>query len=337
METKSIIYFNMMYWGVCTLIAVIVAVTTMGSSLEREATHNSYMQHYFNISPRAMMVTKATSQSAEVQSRMSVVIGIPVVLNCPQHSYVLAVWEIYLKNGTYCYVSYNRVQNLTDRNCSENLNWVSRPDQKSALHLKSPQFSSEGLYMCSIAYTSGTFTNKYILTVLATPEVSLTHTINGTAVCKAAAGKPAAQISWATPGDYDTMNETLHNGTETVISTYSITSADEGEVVCIISHPAWKEARILNLSLDRYSERRNNATMKILYSSLSGLLGILVFSLFIYAGRFFYGRQMAATTLKSPETITTRQSIQDNELEPYATFVQVENIIYDKAVELAQD
>ncbi|XP_078246070.1 cell surface glycoprotein CD200 receptor 1 isoform X2 [Pogona vitticeps] len=276
------------------------------------------------------------SSVVPVQLTKSAVVSTPAVLDCPQHSYVLAVWRIYLKNGTSCYISYKRETNSTERNCSKNMNWVSRPDQISALRLKSPEFSSEGIYMCSIAYARGTFIYKYNLTVLAPPEVSLTHTINGTAVCKAAAGKPAAQISWAQRGDYDTMKETLHNGTETVTSIYNTTNTNEDEVVCIISHPAWKDARILNISLGRYNERRKDATMKILYSSLAGLLGILVLSLFIYAWRFFYGRQTDPTIMKSPETISARQSIQDNELEPYATFVQVENMIYDKTGDFVQ-
>ena len=52
------------------------------------------------------------------------------------------------------------------------------------------------------------------------PEVTLVPTEKGTAVCKAAAGKPAAQISWTPEGDCVTEQEpSWDSGTVTVQST----------------------------------------------------------------------------------------------------------------------
>ena len=52
------------------------------------------------------------------------------------------------------------------------------------------------------------------------PEVTLVPTEKGTAVCKAAAGKPAAQISWTPEGDCVTEQEpSWGGGTVTVQST----------------------------------------------------------------------------------------------------------------------
>lgn len=72
--------------------------------------------------------------------------------------------------------------------------------------------------------------------ILVSPQVSLTQT-NGTVVCKAAAGKPAAGISWNPPGDSQNMTEILANGTKTVISTYYMKNVNEDKLTCLISHP----------------------------------------------------------------------------------------------------
>ncbi|XP_033002464.1 cell surface glycoprotein CD200 receptor 1 isoform X3 [Lacerta agilis] len=162
------------------------------------------------------------------------------------------------------------------------------------------------------------------------PEASLIHDdISGTAICKAVAGKPAAQISWSPEGEYNTKSEYLLNGTQTVTSIYKVNNSEGSEVTCFVSHPAWKES--LNISLDGQSKKKEDVTITILFSSFAGVLGILL-SVFIY---LLYRRKREVDASKSPETMS-RPSIQESELEPYAIFVQVENVIYEKAGDFPQ-
>ncbi|XP_063161729.1 cell surface glycoprotein CD200 receptor 1 isoform X2 [Candoia aspera] len=257
---------------------------------------------------------------------ISATLGTTIELHCPSERYNMTVWKVYFKNGTQCYLSFKRENNTIARNCSMNMDWVSRPEEESAVQIKSFQMFSEGMYRCFIATAKGMLNNEYKLTILVPPKVSLTHE-HGTAVCKAAAGKPAAQISWNLPGDFKTVSEILPNGTKTIISTYNLSKVKEDELTCFISHPTLKKSLILNL-LDR-REEREHSTMTILYSCLTGLLGILGFSLSIYLWRFC-GRRRKIIATTNVETISG-QNVQENDLEPYATFVQVENVIYDKA------
>ncbi|KAL8190847.1 UNVERIFIED_CONTAM: hypothetical protein K2H54_062659 [Gekko kuhli] len=226
-------------------------------------------------------------------------------------------------------------RNLSDTNCTENINWFSRPDQEYALLIKPVQIFNEGFYKCSWSIDKGTFIHEYALTVLVPPQVFLTYGSNGTAVCVAAAGKPAAQVSWGLKRDFSIVNETWPNGTKTIIiSTYNITSAEENNLTCHISHPAWNNSLVLSLKSGRNGEKLKDSKMPLLYSVLGVLLGIILILLFIYLSRLLYGKydkdlmQREADTSKSPETIS-RPSIQENEMEPYATFVQKENVIYD--------
>ncbi|XP_061485528.1 cell surface glycoprotein CD200 receptor 1 [Rhineura floridana] len=335
MGAKSRINFVLKNWSACTLLTVTVVMATIGSFPARGSIQNKSVEHRANTTIRQMMVTKIKPQLAKDKSSRSVLVGKAVILNCPPKRHKLIVsWNVNLKNGTICYLSYMSERNVTDRNCSTVfMKWLSRPDKESSLHITSPQIFSEGIYKCSTATANGTFSHEHALTVLVPPKTSLTYdNINGIAICKAAAGKPAADISWVPQGEYYTKNESLHNGTQTVTSVYNTNNSKEDEVTCVISHPAWKES--FNISLGRHSEERKDLAMRILYSSLTGLLGILLLSLFIYLWRFLYGRRKKVTASKSPEPIS-RLSIQENEMEPYATFVQVENVIYEKACDFS--
>ncbi|XP_053160943.1 cell surface glycoprotein CD200 receptor 1 isoform X2 [Hemicordylus capensis] len=252
-----------------------------------------------------------------------------ITLQCPPHRHGLIVWNAKFKNGTHCFMSYATERNNLQRNCSNNMNWTTSPDRDTSLHIKPLYLFNEGVYKCTIAIDNGTYSNEYTLTILVPPQVSLTHNDSGgTAVCKAAAGKPAPQISWDPQGYSTIMNETLLNGTETFTSTYNITSAKGNTLTCFVFHQAGNKSLVLNLPSG--SAEAKHFTVKILLSSLAGFLGILLLLLFIYHGRHLYARLRKVNISKGPETIS-RLSIQENELEPYATFVQMENVIYDRA------
>ncbi|KAJ6662251.1 hypothetical protein lerEdw1_012414 [Lerista edwardsae] len=299
MQANSTLNFVMKGWDVCILLALAVA----------KATNDHF--------------------------RKSGLIGTEIILDCPQPRNGLISWNATFKNGIFCYLSYMSLANVSDSNCSTSVNWVSRPDQASALRIKPLQISSEGIYKCSVATSTGTFSHEHILTVLVPPKVSLTyHDSNGTAECKAAAGKPAAQISWVPQGEYKTEHEILLNGTETVTSSYNITNVKDYNVTCYISHLAWNKPLVLDRSSGRKSEARKSSTVKIL-CGFAGLFGIILLLLLIYLGTLIFRRHRDVNTSKSPEPIS-RPSTQENELEPYATFVQMENVIYDKACDFSQ-
>ncbi|XP_015266788.1 PREDICTED: cell surface glycoprotein CD200 receptor 1 [Gekko japonicus] len=335
---KSDINFVMKTWSARILLTVTVIIMVLaGSFPARGSIQNNSVQHLVSNSPRSVTVTKPATQPAEEKSNISAVVGSSITLRYPwqKQSTLLTVWNVKLINGTNCHLSYMSIKNLSDTNCTENINWFSRPDQEYALLIKPVQIFNEGFYKCSSSINEGTFFHEYALTVLVPPQVLLTYGSNGTAVCVAAAGKPAAQVSWGLKRDSSTVKKMLANGTETIIiSTYNVTSAEENNLTCHISHPAWSNSLVLSLKSGRNGEKLKDSKMPLLYSVLGVILGIILILLFIYLSRLLYGKydkdlmQREADTSKSPETIS-RPSIQENEMEPYATFVQKENVIYD--------
>ncbi|KAG8136760.1 hypothetical protein E2320_005319 [Naja naja] len=273
------------------------------------------------------LLTIMMAMAVSDKSNKYAVFGTTIKLHCPPERYNLTVWKVNFNSGLHCHLSFKRENNTIARNCSKDImDWVSRPEEDSAVQIKSFQTSSEGIYRCFIATVKGMLNREYQLSLSVSPQVSLTHA-NGTAVCKAAAGKPAAGISWNPPGDSQNVTEMFPNGTKTVISTYNMNNVNEDKLTCVISHPTG--GRSLSLTRLGEDEKKESYTMIILYSSLTVLLGILGFSLSIYLWRFC-GSKRKITATTNIETISG-QTLQENDVEPYATFVQVENVIYDKA------
>uniref|UniRef100_A0A452HTN0 Ig-like domain-containing protein n=1 Tax=Gopherus agassizii TaxID=38772 RepID=A0A452HTN0_9SAUR len=176
--------------------------------------------------------------------KMSKIAGSSVNLTCgviSRGDLVVVTWKIRPRTGNHCALAYRTDQNKTDRtNCSERMDWKSSPETDSALQIRQVTLTDEGCYICEAVTSAENLRRTYTLTVLVSPEVTLTCYSNGTAVCKAAAGKPAAQISWDPNGDPRTE---LENHTDGIVTVLSIYSPRETSITCLVSHPAWNTSQ----------------------------------------------------------------------------------------------
>ncbi|XP_047731300.1 LOW QUALITY PROTEIN: cell surface glycoprotein CD200 receptor 1-like [Prionailurus viverrinus] len=169
------------------------------------------------------------------------VCGYKGILSCPRISLttvLVTTWEIILRDKPSCTRAYRRDTNETRAiNCSdETISWDSRLDQNPALQIDPVAITHDGYYRCEVVTTHGHFYHGYHLTVLVPPEVTLFQLENGTIVCREAAGKPAAQISWTPGGDCHTVEEPLGNDTVTVQSS------------CVQSSCRWEDHRVSKVS-----------------------------------------------------------------------------------------
>ncbi|XP_027966359.1 cell surface glycoprotein CD200 receptor 2-like [Eumetopias jubatus] len=219
----------------------------------------------------------------EANTSQSVPVATKAVLTCPSASLtnVLIIrWEINLRDKPSCIRAYRRENNETsERNCTdEKISWESRPDQNPALQIDTVATTHDGYYRCEVAAPDGNFGLGYHLQVSVPPEVTLSRGSNGTLVCRAAAGKPAAQISWTPGGDCHTAEQQLGNGTVTVLSTCRWEDRQVSNVSCSVSHVT--SNKTLSLELNQAS-----ALLIILYVKFSLFLVILVIVGFIYFQR----------------------------------------------------
>ncbi|NXQ91277.1 MOR1B protein, partial [Nyctibius grandis] len=172
-------------------------------------------------------------------------VGNSSVLTCPPKSNITMVtWKISPKVGGPCALGYRADKNKTDRtNCSDSMNWKFRPDRDPALEIRRVGIAHEGSYTCEVAGTEGNFDETYDLTVLVPPRLTLYCDDHGNPVCEAAAGKPAAQISWVLENNSTPKEEGHDNGTVTVLSKFTAYSTNVTNTTCIVSHPAGNQSR----------------------------------------------------------------------------------------------
>ncbi|XP_068815538.1 cell surface glycoprotein CD200 receptor 1 isoform X2 [Struthio camelus] len=258
--------------------------------------------------------------------RVSAAVGDTFGLTCPQKRDVIMVtWKINPQTGGHCTLGYRADLNQTNRtNCTENMNWKSRPDHDTTLQIRPVQRASEGNYTCEMAAREGNFHLTHHLTVLVPPELTVYCDSRGNPVCKAVAGKPAARIRWVPESNSSPEEEDHGDGTVTVLSTFTGNGTNLNSTTCFVSHPAM----IHNQSIACLSE---NFIPYI--SIIPGFLSIVIFIALIYYFKL-HGDRLCYKR-KSPETAPTH-SLQDDtmEVEPYTTYVQKENVIYNSVSDL---
>ncbi|CAN0528177.1 unnamed protein product [Rangifer tarandus platyrhynchus] len=175
--------------------------------------------------PLIYICCKCLQERRSFKISLSILVVTKAVLPCSPvlwTSVLLATWEIVLRDKPPCFRAFRHDTNQTiGGNCTDKrITWASRPDENLALQIYPVVITHDGNYTCQRVTSDGNFHHEYHLQVLVPPEVTLDQTENGTAVCKAAARKPAAQISWTPESDCVTEQEPYWgDGTVTVQST----------------------------------------------------------------------------------------------------------------------
>ncbi|OXB83341.1 UNVERIFIED_CONTAM: hypothetical protein H355_001778 [Colinus virginianus] len=95
-------------------------------------------------------------------------LGHSTVMTCPSNTNITMVtWKISPKTGNLCILAYRIDLNKTERtNCSDRMNWRSRPDWDWALKIDQVRMADEGNYTCEVVNEDGNFHCCYHLTVL---------------------------------------------------------------------------------------------------------------------------------------------------------------------------
>ncbi|XP_043853924.1 cell surface glycoprotein CD200 receptor 1-like isoform X2 [Dromiciops gliroides] len=215
----------------CGLLTIIVII-----AVEYKSTRAANQ-----ILPNNPSTGQVSHQCFNVTRSMSVLVNTMAVLSCcfhPIKNYLMLTWEIHLRDNTPCILAYRSDRNETkETNCSgEGITREIRPEWNNTLRIDSVTTDNDGYYKCVVVAPDRNFQSIYHLSVLVPPTVTLSEMGNGTVVCKAAVGKPAAQISWVPEGDCFTVNETHDNRTVTVKSMCIRNHFNESNVTCFISH-----------------------------------------------------------------------------------------------------
>ncbi|XP_016055589.1 PREDICTED: cell surface glycoprotein CD200 receptor 1 [Miniopterus natalensis] len=188
----------------------------------------------------------------EVNTSLPVLVDKKAVLSCstvPLKNVLLTTWEIILGDKPPCIRAHRRDKHeATKTNCTDRrMTWFYRNEQ-NILQIDPVVITDDGYYRCQAVTPDGNFHYGYQLRVLVAPEVTLSPSKNRTALCKAAAGKPAAQISWTPEGDCVLEHEYWGNGTVTVQSRCHWAESNVSIVSCSVSHETGNRTQSIELN-----------------------------------------------------------------------------------------
>ncbi|XP_074188028.1 cell surface glycoprotein CD200 receptor 1 isoform X2 [Rhinolophus sinicus] len=218
--------------------------------------------------------------------------------------------------------AYRSDNNVTkETNCTDKrITWALRPDQNSSLQIDPVAITHDGYYRCLKVTPDGNFHRGYNLQVLVAPEVTLFRSNNGTAVCKAVAGKPAARIFWIPEGDCVPKQENWGNGTVTVWSTCHWADNNVSNVSCFVSHLSG--IRNLTIELSRGAQKSDGI-------SISRVLLFMLISLILLAivGSIWLLKSSGCRKCKLKKIEGT--PVEEDEMQPYASYTEKKNPLYD--------
>ncbi|XP_059199059.1 cell surface glycoprotein CD200 receptor 1-A isoform X2 [Centropristis striata] len=263
-----------------------------------------------------------------VHKHLAFNLGNQVNLTCsskPWNETMFVIWTLKLKNKN-CKINFNN-DGQNNNSCNDGKELRNTSSAQSYLHI--PNFSNddEGDYKCESVFTGGNDNYCFHLVVTVAPRTSawlVTKDNKQVAVCKAEKGKPAANISWSHPGN-STFSSSEQDGFFTVESHLEIGKGmDTENLSCVITHPYWKEEYIVKLQ-----------HKKGYVFWLSILIAVAI--VFLVGSSFFALKKLKQLRRCPPPEISLSKSppIEDvEEVEPYASYVQRVNSIYNSSADL---
>ncbi|CAD7670818.1 unnamed protein product [Nyctereutes procyonoides] len=253
---------------------------------------------------------------------LSVFVDTRVVLHCPNATSdaMVVTWSVTFRDKTSCTRAYRTDNNkMSEKTCTdERISWDSRPDQNFALRINPVAITHEGYYKCEVVTAEGNFCHGHHLRVLVPPKVTLSLGENGTTVCWAVAGSPAAQISWTPTGDCHTVEERLGNDTVTVQSTCHWEDRQVSEVSCFVSHVTGNKSLSIELNQGAITlEFPTSALPVILYVKFSLFLVIIL----VIVGFTYFQRINHCRSNSVPGTLLLGDSLQQGYVPTTATII----------------
>ncbi|XP_068614742.1 cell surface glycoprotein CD200 receptor 1-A-like [Brachionichthys hirsutus] len=242
------------------------------------------------------------------------------------------IWNLNLTDK-FCKIAFSN-DGRHENSCNDGKTLRDTASAQSFLHISNFSSDDVGTYTCQSAYKGGGDRHEFKVSITVPPSISswLERRDNKlVAVCKAERGKPAANITWSHMLNSTTVETTLpdSNGLFTVESHLKLPEGvDIEKLSCAIRHPYWPEEKILLPKL-----------RKGYVPWLCVIIVVVVVAVFVVLiGIIFIVRkkQTLRRGQQSNNPASSKSSPSDNveEVEPYASYVQRVNSIYNSSAEL---
>lgn len=239
------------------------------------------------------------------------------------------IWKLNMTNK-FCDINFNNNGQNQDH-CKDGKSLSNTSVPQPFLRIPSFKFTDVGVYTCETAYFGGL--DSYIIYVNITAPPRLSARIEWrddekVAVCRAERGRPAANISWTFTSNCSVKTEVDSDGLITVESSVKISKdMNEKDVNCTISHPYWNEMQMIVPELLK-SQLLGHYDYRV-YVTIAFSVVCCLSLLFLGTRKLINLRRCHRSS--SPKVPTIEEV---EEVEPYASYVQRRNSIYNSSRDL---
>ncbi|KAJ8247171.1 hypothetical protein GJAV_G00259580 [Gymnothorax javanicus] len=266
--------------------------------------------------------------------RKSYTIGRSVDLSCTNKTWkemFYTTWKINI-NGVQCRIAAS-IDKPPHDECKDGKVMRNTTNGESYLHIPDFKSSDEGIYKCETAFEGASYAAEISVSAIVPPQISsMVIFSNGKreAVCFASNGKPAASIFWINPWNSSVTQSSTNNsdGSVTVESRLTVPDSIHADnLSCIIIHPSWNKKHSIKIIQEEFK-----------WFWIIIPLGSISFIAAMLAGFYITRKHLAKLSSrwksKIPATPPPKVLQDVEEVEPYASYVQRVNSIYNSSAEL---
>ncbi|KAM5180814.1 cell surface glycoprotein CD200 receptor 1-A-like [Mantella aurantiaca] len=263
-------------------------------------------------------------------------VGSVTTLTCAHEKgkeFLMSTWKVRHLNKS-CHVSFSideKGENRTFNGCTDRIH-QEVGTTRITLTLQNITVSDEGNYTCEVVNERGTLPSTITLKVLATPFVLIRFTSSRSVECRAIGGHPAAAVWWNStlPSEVSDTTSMENNQTTTVISTFTPKEDNETQATCVIHHPAFPHPVVLNITIPAAEIRT------ILWVSVTAAVVIVVAVTILLLWQRSSLRNFFANKKRHISELQENPTVMVEDVEPYASFTQKVNTIYNSTNELSE-
>ncbi|XP_028847425.1 cell surface glycoprotein CD200 receptor 1-A isoform X2 [Denticeps clupeoides] len=258
-------------------------------------------------------------------------------INKTWNQIIYILWRVSM-NGVNCSIT-KEAHGPVYSSCSNRVTLYNKTSGESQLHIAHFQLSDEGTYHCEVAYNHGNYLLMIAVNAIVSPVLSAQLYSNGShrfAVCSAHGGKPAANVSWEVWWSSPTITVQVRSEADT---SSNITAwlelpdnVTRGNISCIATHTSWLDRRSVTLNLNEKQPSNVIVLLCTVGVTLGSGLLLLIATKFLYNMRKM--RICSKSNLSQNTDSKSAQSQEVEEVEPYASYVQRVNSIYNSSADL---
>ncbi|XP_056145823.1 cell surface glycoprotein CD200 receptor 1-A [Lampris incognitus] len=321
-----------MAWALGVISLLVLSETW---SLDSETNRNTSV-----ISNATLYTSPATKDiPVDVSKNKIVNLGSDVSLQCTNKTWneiIYTIWKIHLK-GRQCQLGFSD-EGQSHNLCNDRKSLQNTSSSQSYLLIREFSKSDEGIYNCELSYKGGSFSAKFNVSVTVPPRLWAKVEWRGSrrvAVCSATDGKPAASIIWRNAENVSSVPEVTSSSQPD--GSYSVTSELDlpqgvaaDNLTCAVSHFSWGGEKMV------IPERAFGGPTEILLVSLiaAGLVLAIFLGLSCFAVRKRIMNRHYCRSDAAPSQQSKPLPMDVEEVEPYASYVQRVNCIYNSSLEL---